>query len=335
METLRMARNDLFTSAFGGFSHARDAAVRHGQQARCKGSGLIGKSMEAEGLCRDMLKEFLEMGLVGVLEAKSSRSSLDKGLLISGVNSHRLDDPSYDDVPPSYDDAVKDLPPEYAALSPLAHRKDSIHDSAPSKYSQDASSNPSSRIIDWDGSFGIREYKGGKKKKNKPAPQRQATPPPNDDGDKKGEGADEGSNGGDPPADGGDAGDGNGDGGDGGGGSGGGGGGDEGGDDDWDAWNTTSTKKKTKKQKKEEEEELKRKEEEEQAAKEEEERKAKEKEERKATEAAAADNNNLSWADDPDGNGDDSWAGFATAGKKKKKGKVFLSRATYFSVFSS
>ncbi|KAK1150232.1 hypothetical protein N8T08_000134 [Aspergillus melleus] len=313
-----MARNDLFTSAFGGFSHARDAAVRHGQQARCKGSGLIGKNMEAEGFCRDMLKEFLGMGLVSVLEAKSSRDSCDKGALLSGVNSHRLDDPSYDDVPPSYDDAVKDLPPEYAAVSPLAHRKDSVHDSAPSKYSQDASSNPSSRTIDLDGSFGIREYKAGKKKKNKPAPQRQAAPP-NDGGDKKDEGADEGSNGGDPPADGGNAGDGSGDGGDGGGG----GGGDEGGDDDWDGWNTTSTKKKTKKQKKEEEEELKRKEEEEQAAKEEEERKAKEEEERKAAEAAAADNNNLSWADDPDGNGDDSWAGFATAGKKKKKGKVF------------
>jgi hypothetical protein len=68
-----------------------------------------------------------------------------------------------------------------------------------------------------------------------------------------------------------------------------------------------------------------RKEEEERLAKEEEERKAKEEEERKAAEeAAAAQANSLSWADEADGAGDDSWGGFATVGKKKKKkGKVW------------
>lgn len=218
----------------------------------------------------------------------------------------KREDQGYDEILPSYDDAVKDLPPDYDTLSPFAQRKDLIHESAPPKYTRYASPKPSPHAIDFDSSFGIREYKGGKKKKKSAAaPQRQASPPPNDD-DKKDEGADEGANGGDAPAGGGESGDGNGDGGDDG------GGGDEGGDD-WGAWNTTSSKKKDKKKKKEEEE---------QAAKEEEERKAKEEEEQKAAEAAAADNHNLSWADDPEGNGDESWAGFTTAGKKKKKGKV-------------
>ncbi|KAF4155869.1 hypothetical protein CNMCM6936_006984 [Aspergillus lentulus] len=82
---------------------------------------------------------------------------------------------------------------------------------------------------------------------------------------------------------------------------------------------TGATEKDKKKKKKEEEEERKRKEEEERLAKEEEERKAKEEEERKAAEEAAAAQASLSWADEADGAGDDSWAGFATVGKKKKK----------------
>ncbi|KAF7118258.1 hypothetical protein CNMCM5793_007674 [Aspergillus hiratsukae] len=85
------------------------------------------------------------------------------------------------------------------------------------------------------------------------------------------------------------------------------------------AMGTTGVTGMDKKKKKQEEEERKRKEEEERLAKEEEERKAKEEEERKAAEAAAAQANSLSWADDAEGGGDDSWAGFATVGKKKKK----------------
>lgn len=240
------------------------------------------------------------------------------------------DPPDYDQPPPSYQDAMNDLPPGYDTLAPLARQKDLIHESGPDKTSRVDEGNCSSRPIDFDDPTGIREYKGGKKKKNKGgagggggggggggAPPEESTPPPEDNnGEQPNEGGDAGQNNGDggndggDPGDGNNGGDGNGDGGDGG--------------DDWgDAWNTT-TNKKDKKKKKQEEEERKRKEEEERLTKEEEERKAKEEEERKAAEAAAAQANTLSWADDADGGGDDSWAGFATVGKKKKKkGKVW------------
>lgn len=190
--------------------------------------------------------------------------------------------------PPSYDDALADVPPEYSTLPPLAERKSVSCDAAPptpaTKSDKKSHSFWKDGILNADVDFGtpvgIREHK----KKNKPAPGGKKvvpTAPPADTGG----GSDNA--GGDAPS-----GDGGGDaGGDGGGGDGGGGGG----DDDWNAWTTTGSKKKTKKQEEEEEEA------------------------RKAAEASAA--NNLSWADDADG-GDD-WAGFETAGKKKK-GKVWL-----------
>ncbi|KAE8131506.1 hypothetical protein BDV38DRAFT_288616 [Aspergillus pseudotamarii] len=134
-----------------------------------------------------------------------------------------------------------------------------------------------------------------------------STPPRKDDGDKIPP-PDENQNGGGGGSNAGGSGGGNGD-------NSGDGGGDGGDDDGWgDAWYTTS-KKKDKKKKKEEEERL---------AKEEEERKAKEEEEKKAAEEAAAansNNDNLSWANDSSGNGDDSWADFAPTGKKKNKKK--------------
>lgn len=213
----------------------------------------------------------------------------------------------YDQPPPSYDDAIKDLPPDYSTLSPLAERKDLCGDGTPSIETKDLNSRSKSPLIDFRHPFGIREHKGpGKKKKAKQAAQ-QSTPPPNDDGDKSPP-PDENQNGGDGGSNAGGSGDGNGD-------NGGDGGGGDGGDDDgWgDAWNTNS-KKKDKKKKKEEEERL---------AKEEEERKAKEEEEKKAAEEAAANahSDDLSWANDGSGNGDDSWADFALAGNKKNKKK--------------
>lgn len=228
--------------------------------------------------------------------------------------------PSYFNPPPSYDDAISDLPPDYYAVAPLARQKNPVHQDAPAR--TDAKS-ASPFAIDFETPAGVREHKGGKKKKKAAAaPQKQESPPPPDEGEKNDGGGGEDGQNGDAGNDGG-----AGDGGDGGGGDDGNGGGD-GGDDDWGGWATTTTKKKSKKKQKEEEEEMKRKEEEERLAREEEERKAKEEEEQRAADeaaaAAASNNNNLSWADEADGNGDDSWAGFNTVGKKKnkKKGKV-------------
>lgn len=212
---------------------------------------------------------------------------------------------SYDQPPPSYDDATRDLPPDYSTLSPLAKQKDLCGDCSHSIETKDSRARSKSHLIDLDHSSGIREHAKKKKKANQAT--QQSTPPPKDDGDKSPP-PDENQNGGDSGSNGGGSGGGNGD-------NGGDGGGGDGGDDDgWgDAWNTTS-KKKDKKKKKEEEERL---------AKEEAERKAKEEEEKKAAEETAANTNNddLSWANDDSGNGDDSWADFAPAGKKKNKKK--------------
>lgn len=219
--------------------------------------------------------------------------------------------------PPSYGDAIKDLPPEYSAIAPVAQQRDLIRATGPERR-ESPKTRSSHRIIDLESPSGIREHKGKKKKgagaKNTappPANDPPPPPPPEDSGEKQDEGA------------GNDGGGGNGDddnnGGDGGG----------GGDDDWgDAWGTATSKKK-KQKKKEEEEEQKLKEEEERLKKEEEERQAKEEEERiareeaerkAAEEVAAAESNGLSWADEADGN--DDWAGVTVGKKKKKKGKV-------------
>lgn len=210
--------------------------------------------------------------------------------------------------PPTYDDAVRDSPPEY---TPFAQKKDLtphlIFEGIPSKARIETSIFPnlpgSEVLIDLNDSRGLRQRKGGKKKK-----QASAWPAPGEN-DKQGQGAEEGQNGSGAGGDGGGNSDGNGAGG---------GGGDDG--DDWGEWSLGGSKK-SKKKKKQEEEEKKRKEEEEKKAKDEEERRSTE----AAAEAAAQSNgNNLSWADEMEAAGDDDWAGFATVGKKKKnkKGKV-------------
>lgn len=201
--------------------------------------------------------------------------------------------PKYGHPPPSYNDALNDLPPDYATITPFARQKDLIQSPAPERTTKESRTEPRSLpvdpacdvVIDWENPTGVREHK-----KKKPA--KRATPQSTsnnaDNDDNPDEGADEGQ--GDGGGDGGGSGDGNGDDGA--------GGGDDG--DGWDDWTTPSSKKDKKKKKQEEE------------------KKAKEEEEAKA----AAANNKLSWADEMD-NDDDAWAGFATVGKKKKKGKVW------------
>lgn len=211
--------------------------------------------------------------------------------------------------PPSYVDAIKDLPPDYA---PAALNNDI--DTSPvfahscRKY---ATKDPLAPIgpspiypIDFSGAAGLRECKGGKKKKNNRAQASNNWPGSENEGEKK----DEGGSGGAADGNGSGGGAAGGDGGAGGG-DGGGGGGDDG--DDWgNDWATSGSKSKKKKKKQEEEEEQKRKEEEE--------------EEKAAPAAATTTNNPLSWADEvEEANGDDAWGTFETVGaKKKKKGKV-------------
>jgi hypothetical protein len=253
--------------------------------------------------------------------------------------------------PPSYDDSVADLPPDYTFTDAQAYAQApeytefpslnaSVCSNVPNCLRLSCTTSPSSSIFfdekslyaDIDFGYSEEGFRShAKKKNNKAAPAKKPASNAADEGDKKKEEDPAGSGdgaGGDPPS-GGDAG-----GGDGGDGSGGdkGGGGDSG----------KEVKKKTKKELKEEE--RLRKEEEDKLAKEEEERVAKEEEERLAKEAeaeaerkkkededaaaaaaaAASPTNDLSWAE-PATNNDD-WGAFAatTAGKKKKgkKGKV-------------
>jgi uncharacterized membrane protein YgcG len=205
--------------------------------------------------------------------------------------------PWYIKPPPSYDDAVNDLPPEYPALPPLAERKTALSSVAPpapvtKSRSQSHSLYKDTSLdvyIEFESTAGVREHKkkkgGGGGAAKKPA----APPPPADTGGSSNGAGDDQANG--DGNSGGDTGGGDGGGDD----SGGGGGGGDGGGDDWNAWGTVgSTKKKTKKQEEEEEEE------------------------RKAAETAATAKNNLSWADDAEDGGGDDWDGFNTAGKKKK-----------------
>lgn len=196
--------------------------------------------------------------------------------------------PIYTNPPPSYDDALRDLPPDYAALPPLAERKAAVVPAAPRTPATKSDDRSSSLLkdrtrdvdIDFESPVGVREHKKKKTAAKKPA----APPPPTDTGGGSDNAGDDQANG-------------DGAGGDAGGGEGGGDGdGDgEGGDDDWNAWTVSGSKKKSKKKEEEEEEE------------------------KKKAEASAG--NTLSWADEVEDGGDDSWAGFATVGKKKK-GKV-------------
>jgi hypothetical protein len=225
-----------------------------------------------------------------------SKGDLDVGAL-SSRSLTRSQPPLYD-LPPLYDDVIHDLPPEYTALPPLAQRQSIVY-AVPT--TREKSQTRSSAVlkdrmlnirIDFENITGVREHK-----KKKPAPAKKAAPPspppppppPPPPAESGGDGGDDNTNGGDGGGDAGGAGDGNGEG---------------GGGDDWgDDWNVSGSKKDKKKKEQEEEEE----------------RLAKEEEERKAAEASA--NNDLSWAEGNGGGGDDSWAGFASVGKKKK-GKV-------------
>lgn len=200
----------------------------------------------------------------------------------------RLSKPLIDTYPPpSYDEAIDDLPPEYSEAAPLAQRKVPAGDV---DFKITGSKENSHRPIDFDTPAGIREHKGGKKKKgggggggagksNPPPPANDPPPPPEDSNENPDEGAGDG------------AGDGNGDDGNNGGDGG------DGGDDDWNAWGTATTSKKKKQKEKEEEE-------------------------RKAQEEADQKAGDLSWADEAEN--DDSWADAMTAGKTKKKDKVCL-----------
>lgn len=223
----------------------------------------------------------LGMPTIGLSQYDSMRGSDFQAEL--GLRSPRL--PTYTQPPPSYDEALADIPPDYTTLLSLAERKTLHYDACqptPTRKTHEKSNtfwkDGSINVdIDFGDPAGVREHK-----KKKPAAKKAAAPPPPPAD--TGGGSDNA--GGDQPS-----GDGGGDGGGDAGGDGGGDDGGGGGDDDWNAWTTTGSKKKTKKQEEEEEEA------------------------RKAAEASTA--NNLSWAEEADGGGDD-WAGFATVGKKKK-----------------
>lgn len=250
--------------------------------------------------------------------------------------------------PPSYDDSVADLPPDYTDTNALAFVQTPEYTPFPSlnasicsdvpnclRLSRDTS--PSSSLfldeksvyVEIDFGFDESGIKSHAKKNKKAAAKKPAASNAIDDSSNKPEEAPAGGDGGggDPPADGGAGG---GDGGDGG----------SGGDDAGKKGKKKSKKDKEEEErlKKEEEERLK-KEEEDRLAKEEEERLAKEaeeeaerkkKEEEEAAAAAAAAvatsaSADLSWANDAPK--DDDWGSFAATavpGKKKKgkKGKV-------------
>lgn len=224
----------------------------------------------------------------------------------------------YGSPPPSYTDAIADLPPEYSALPPVAEVRDLAQDgAAPAKPAQtnrrkesDLVQKPTPDISkDFEAPSGVRERKKKKPTAKKPAQSNKGASSDNG-GEKKGgedaRDAGDAAQGGD-GATGGNDGNGEGGGGDGG-----------GGDDEWGGWNVGSSKKKNKKKQKEEEEERKRKEEEERAAKEEEERSRAEE-----TTTTAGTSDNLSWADDiAEANADDPWASTTTIKRKDEKGKV-------------
>jgi hypothetical protein len=235
--------------------------------------------------------------------------------------------------PPSYDDSIADLPPDYTftdalafahtpEYTPFSSLNASICSNVPNCLRLSRDTSPSSSLFldekslyaDIDFGFSEEGVRSHAKKKNNKAAAKKAVPSNAlDDGGKKDEeAAGGGDGGGDPPADGGAGGDGDG----------------SGGDD-------KKGKKKSKKDleeeerlKKEEEERIAKEEEEARLAKEaEEEAERKKKEEEEAAAAAAATASasaDLTWAD-PAANNDD-WGSFAatTTGKKKKgkKGKV-------------
>lgn len=257
-----------------------------------EGVGKCDKVLAERSHWEDAVNRLIDDILAALVDGNFGVSAREESQRKDGLGLRSPALPLYTTPPPSYDDAIADLPPDYSTSPPLATRKSDVTTApvTPATKSRDqASSLLKDRsldiYIDFESPVGVREHK---KKKGGAAPKKVSPPPPPAD---NGDGSDK-------PADDQPAGDGGGDagGGDGGGGDGDGdgdGGGDGGGDDGWNDWTTTGAKKKNKKKEEEEEEK------------------------RKAAEASAS--NNLSWADDANEAGDDSWAGFATVGKKKGK----------------
>lgn len=198
--------------------------------------------------------------------------------------------PSYTQPPPSYDDAITDTPPDYSSLPPLAQRKTTTFHAAPPLPVAKSLDQPSSLLKDTTHDVYIDFGAPFGTREHKGGKKKAKKSTPLALGNTGGGGSENGgSDNGDGTGgnDGGGAGDGNGDDGDGG--------------DDWGAWAVSGSKKKSKKKEQEEEEE----------------RRAKEEEEKKTS-------NNLSWADEMEDGNDDSWAGFATVGGKRRRRERYV-----------
>ncbi len=232
------------------------------------------------------------------------------GLLLLDIATRTTSDIYYGAVPPSYNEALLDAPPDYTSSDSLAHADRSLQP-VPSRIvelglkaerawmcrspSPVAQTNMSFLDFDdFDVTSTFQTAKGNNKKKKAPAASWE------DDGEaanNDGGAADGGAGG---TGDGGDAG---GEGG-GAGGDGGGGGGDDGGGDDWGEWGAKKVKKKGKKKQQEEDD-------------------AKKKEEEEKIEAEKnKEGGDLSWADEvTNAVEDDDWGAFTTTTKKKDKKK--------------
>lgn len=129
---------------------------------RQSGARQLGSENECE-------RRLLISDLKGILDNDSTRplnfiSKGSKGELAFEPGLETWDPPDYGQPPPSYQDAVNDLPPDYDTLTPLARQKDLVDESAPDRISGNFEVSRSSRLIDFDHPTGIREYKGGKKR---------------------------------------------------------------------------------------------------------------------------------------------------------------------------
>jgi hypothetical protein len=136
----RLWHQDRFSSA--------DAKARIA--TRQLGARQLGSENEYE-------RRLLISELRGILDKGSTRplTFLLKGYLAFESGLETWDPPDYGQPPPSYQDAVNDLPPDYDTLSPLARQKDLIDESAPDRTSGDFE-DYSSRPIDFDDPTGIR-----------------------------------------------------------------------------------------------------------------------------------------------------------------------------------
>jgi len=226
--------------------------------------------------------------------------------------------PSHTPPPPSYEESLIDLPPDYTLTDALAvraalHGKDGLIDTLHA-VSMAAKTQGGSEKVDWTSTEGVRNYVS--KKQKKAAKQAQQSKSMDSDNEEK-----KGDDGGGDGGDGAQGGDGGGDGGAGAGGDPPGGG--DGGDNEEDWFTNAGGKKGKKKKKKNAFEEM-----------EEEEKKREEEEAKKAEEAAAAaaaaaaDADAAATADTGGGAGAgeadpiDEWGTFATVGKKKKGKKA-------------